>query len=182
MPLSSVVGAQSIIKPGVCTSSTRPAVPFEGQMIYETDTDKVLVYNGSAWYPNWNTAWGMVGHVSSSPGQTVTTIADMTGITVTFTAISGRRYMSTLALEMYNQNANSLVDIQLADSASTAVRAWTVQMKDSGLQTPFTLTWSESSLSGSTTRKVRFGRGFGNTGNVVSFSSQQLTVEDIGPA
>jgi hypothetical protein len=49
MPLSSVVGAQSIIKPGVCTSSTRPAVPFEGQMIYETDTDVMLVYNGSAW-------------------------------------------------------------------------------------------------------------------------------------
>ena len=49
MPLSSVVGAQSIIKPGVCTSSTRPAVPFEGQMIYETDTDKTLVWDGSTW-------------------------------------------------------------------------------------------------------------------------------------
>jgi hypothetical protein len=49
MPLSSVVGAQSIIKPGVCTSSTRPAVPFEGQMIFETDTDRLYVYNGTAW-------------------------------------------------------------------------------------------------------------------------------------
>lgn len=49
MPLSSVTGAQSIIKTGVCTSTTRPAAPFEGQMIYETDTDTVLVYNGAAW-------------------------------------------------------------------------------------------------------------------------------------
>jgi len=49
MPLSSVVGAQSIIKPGVCTSSTRPASPYDGQMIYETDTDRTLVYNGTAW-------------------------------------------------------------------------------------------------------------------------------------
>jgi hypothetical protein len=49
MPLSSVVGAQSIVKPGVCTSSTRPASPFEGQMIYETDTDAVKVWDGSAW-------------------------------------------------------------------------------------------------------------------------------------
>jgi hypothetical protein len=49
MPLSSVVGAQSIVKPGVCTSSTRPASPYDGQVIYETDTDKTLVYNGSAW-------------------------------------------------------------------------------------------------------------------------------------
>lgn len=49
MPLSSVVGAQSIVKPGVCTSSTRPASPFEGQMIYETDTDILAIWNGTAW-------------------------------------------------------------------------------------------------------------------------------------
>jgi hypothetical protein len=51
MPLSSVLGAQSLIKPGVCTSSTRPASPYEGQTIYETDTDLVKSYDGS----NWNT-------------------------------------------------------------------------------------------------------------------------------
>lgn len=33
----------------VCTSTTRPATPFEGQQIYETDTDRLLTYNGSAW-------------------------------------------------------------------------------------------------------------------------------------
>ena len=37
------------IKPGVCTSSTRPAAPFEGQTIYETDTDLVKSYNGTSW-------------------------------------------------------------------------------------------------------------------------------------
>lgn len=36
-------------RPGVCTSSTRPTAPYEGQQIYETDTDKLLVWNGSAW-------------------------------------------------------------------------------------------------------------------------------------
>lgn len=51
MPLSSVVGAQSIVKPGVCTSSTRPASPYEGQMIYETDTDGIFVFNGTSWIP-----------------------------------------------------------------------------------------------------------------------------------
>ena len=49
MPLSSVLGAQSIIRPGVCTSSTRPASPYDGQVIYETDTDKTLVWNGTGW-------------------------------------------------------------------------------------------------------------------------------------
>lgn len=36
-------------RPGVCTSTTRPSAPFEGQMIYETDTDKMLVWGGSSW-------------------------------------------------------------------------------------------------------------------------------------
>jgi len=49
MPLSSVLGASTLIKPGVVTSSTRPAVPYEGQLIYETDTDRIAAYNGSAW-------------------------------------------------------------------------------------------------------------------------------------
>jgi hypothetical protein len=32
-----------------CTSSTRPASPSEGMTIYETDTDSLLTYSGSAW-------------------------------------------------------------------------------------------------------------------------------------
>jgi hypothetical protein len=37
------------LKPGVCTSSNRPANPFDGMVIYETDTDKIAVYDSSAW-------------------------------------------------------------------------------------------------------------------------------------
>jgi hypothetical protein len=33
----------------VCTSSTRPGSPFEGQSIYETDTDLVRSWNGTSW-------------------------------------------------------------------------------------------------------------------------------------
>jgi hypothetical protein len=32
-----------------CTSTTRPASPDEGMTIFETDTDRVLLWNGSAW-------------------------------------------------------------------------------------------------------------------------------------
>ena len=52
MGVSAAQGSAGL-KPGVCTSTTRPSNPYEGQMIYETDTDKVLVYNGTAWiFPN----------------------------------------------------------------------------------------------------------------------------------
>lgn len=32
-----------------CTSTTRPTSPDEGMSIYETDTDRVLLWTGSAW-------------------------------------------------------------------------------------------------------------------------------------
>jgi len=32
-----------------CTSSTRPVAPSAGDTLFETDTDSVIVYDGSAW-------------------------------------------------------------------------------------------------------------------------------------
>ena len=37
------------IKPGVCTSSTRPASPYNGQVIYMTDVDQTAVWDGTQW-------------------------------------------------------------------------------------------------------------------------------------
>lgn len=49
MGLSNYVPNSRIAQPGVCTSTTRPATPYEGQVIYETDTNRVLVWDASAW-------------------------------------------------------------------------------------------------------------------------------------
>ena len=49
MGISNTIPPSRLIQPGVCTSSTRPTSPFEGQVIYETDTDRTLVWSGSAW-------------------------------------------------------------------------------------------------------------------------------------
>jgi hypothetical protein len=57
MGMSNYLPSSRISQSGVCTSSTRPAGPFEGQVIYETDTDRVLVWNASAWVaPNSQTS------------------------------------------------------------------------------------------------------------------------------
>ena len=37
------------LKPGVCTSSTRPASPYDGQVIYMTDVDQTAVWDGTQW-------------------------------------------------------------------------------------------------------------------------------------
>jgi hypothetical protein len=49
MPISNYLPSSRLIAPGVCTSSTRPASPFEGQVIYETNTKQTLVWQGTAW-------------------------------------------------------------------------------------------------------------------------------------
>jgi hypothetical protein len=47
-----ISNVSSGLRPGVCSSTTRPQAPFEGQFIYETDTDLVRVWNGSSWDTN----------------------------------------------------------------------------------------------------------------------------------
>ena len=37
------------VKPGVCTSTNRPAAPFDGQVIYMTDVDQTAVWDGTQW-------------------------------------------------------------------------------------------------------------------------------------
>ena len=49
MGLSNYVPSSRISQAGVCTSTTRPATPYEGQVVYETDTDLAYIYDGSAW-------------------------------------------------------------------------------------------------------------------------------------
>ena len=49
MGISNTIPPSRLIQPGVCTSSTNPTSPFEGQMIYETDTDLLKIWNGTAW-------------------------------------------------------------------------------------------------------------------------------------
>jgi hypothetical protein len=39
------------LRMGVATSSSRPTVPFDGQVISETDTDSLQVYKSTAWAP-----------------------------------------------------------------------------------------------------------------------------------
>ncbi len=49
MPLSTVLGAQSLVQPAVCTTATRPASPYTGQAIYDTTISALLVWSGTAW-------------------------------------------------------------------------------------------------------------------------------------
>ena len=79
------------LRSGVCTSSTRPTAPYEGQMIYETDTDMVALWNGSAWRyiaattpTNGTVLQTVYGETSTQTSNSTSTLIDTT-LTATIT-------------------------------------------------------------------------------------------------
>ena len=44
-----ISSANTGLRAGVCTSTTRPTAPYTGQIIYETDTGYLRVWDGAAW-------------------------------------------------------------------------------------------------------------------------------------
>ena len=72
MGITQQLGASSLIRPGVIdNTAARPASPFEGQVIFQKDTDQLLVWNGTAWV------------VPNSPAQNPDGLALITTCTVT---------------------------------------------------------------------------------------------------
>lgn len=102
MGLDSGYGIGSL-KTGVCTSTTRPAVPFEGQTIYETDTDLTKAYNGTAWVNVGATAGGLV----FITGASFTTAASVSLPTSTFTS-TYTNYRISLNVSSYPSTCSSL--------------------------------------------------------------------------
>ena len=121
MPLSTVLGAQSLIKPGVCTTATRPASPYTGQAIYDTTLSQVLVYNGTAWVvvgPETQTgATNATGTTSSA--STYTTFGTSVAVTVT----TGTTALVWISALMSNTTAADACFISFAVSGATTTAA-----------------------------------------------------------
>ena len=186
MGITQQIGASSIIKPGICTSSTRPASPYEGQAIYETDTDKVLVYNGTAWYPNWNTAWGYVAQATLATSIAYITAAQDV-LSITFTSVANRRYRYT-ATGLVVSNATGHFNPMLCDSSNTNLREYFnyFAVNTNAYAMGFFDYTETIATSGSVTRKIRHQA---STPGVYYYGTDardqiawKIRVEDIGPA
>jgi hypothetical protein len=78
MGITQQLGASSLIKPGVIdNTASRPASPYEGQVIFQKDTDQLLVWNGTAWV------------IPNSPAQDPAGMALITPTSVTNGTLSG---------------------------------------------------------------------------------------------
>jgi hypothetical protein len=120
------------MKPGVCTSSTRPASPYDGQVIYETDTDSILAYNGSAWIYQSPSRFsteaerntlitspveGMVAYITSPtvPAATGGTTFIPTGIT---TVYNGTSWVCTTPVSSFTSTPGTLTSTSFTPTLS----------------------------------------------------------------
>lgn len=76
MALSSSI-PNSINKPGICTSSTRPA-GYAGMLIYETDTKRSLLYDGTGWIVMSEPTITSFAPVVTAASGTITTLGTVT--------------------------------------------------------------------------------------------------------
>ena len=158
----------------------------EGMTCYLDDTNVLQSYNGTTWndiassdgkYPR-----GVVANIvrTTAVASLGTTTADVTGMSVSFTAVSSRFYRFSFYISGQKISTADYTDIQLADSSNNVIAASTSYAVAGNY-------WNcaggvvKTGLTGSVTYKLRGSCGSG-TSNPTAYGTQPLTlvVEDIG--
>lgn len=132
------------------------------------------------------------GYAEVTANQTtITSEADVTSLTVTWTAVSARRYRTSFCLNVSAQSSvpgsGEYMRIYITDGSNTHKFESTAP-DPAGTDDRVTIVGSvvETGLSGSTTRKLRAQRadGTGHAMSVLAASTYPayILVEDIGPA
>ncbi len=132
---------------------------------------------------NWNVAWGEVAYaqITSNPSG-VTSEADVSGLSVTWTAIAGRKYRTTFFCGRSSVDQNAQAVFRISDGSNT-LKQQSIQNVSSGVIFETFLSFRETGLSGSVTRKIRASASAGTmTINAGSTFPVFILVEDIGPS
>jgi hypothetical protein len=171
-------------------ASVGGAVP--GQFCYLRSTGAFMQYCGAAtgWRPPWNTAWGLVAgpgiDTTNRDTSGVTGFVELTGTSVTFTAVANRYYRIVWSGQMSIATAVTWGEVMLAEPADPfvpverALISFPATGKSQAVRGVHVLTLAAGpktySLEGRT----------GDTTRVVTVRSAErrasLEVYDIGPA
>lgn len=127
---------------------------------------------------------GVMGYTAKTTEQTgITTVVDITGLSVTFTAVAGRRYRVTLQALVFSSVANDIVQIQIRDGSGTVLNLSQVLAPSTTFGVSAACQFVTNGWSGSTTVKAAALRNSG-TGSVTFDAGATypayILVEDIG--
>src|SRR4029077_6683046 len=135
----------------------------------------------------WHTSWGVVGYVrnNTATGPITTTETDITGLAVTWVPLVGRRYRTSVKVNPSSSVVGDVVQVKITDGANGMLELRRQQCPTAGSWSA--ATWYTEGFTGgfaTLTRKARFVRDAGGTGNITILGASvmnEITVEDIGP-
>ena len=178
------------LKTGVCTSSTRPSGPYEGQMIYETDTDMVAIWNGTAWRylaattPTNGTVLQIIQASYSAVivVNSTTTMAD-TNLTATITPKSSSSKILVVVHQTFSKSdghVNNAVTAQIVRN-STAVHTFAVATCYTGtlaaqIQTVSAMYLDSPATTSATTYKTQFANFQANASVAANTNNTPATI------
>ncbi len=147
-----------------------------------------IVGSGAKVDQPWYSAWGLEGRIATaSADQTgITTIVDITSLTLTWTPTPGRRYRCVIYVRVEDSVVTDIVTITLANGSNTVINTGDCDFGRANTGVPRTLIYNApaSLPQTSVTWKARIGRSVG-TGTVKCASSATsfafITIEDTGP-
>ena len=173
---------------GLALASTRFR---DGQIVYDTTTDKLLVKSDKATapIPPWNLPWGILAAASinatsaPSTGSSGSEI-DVTGLAASVTVPAGRRLRVSFGGMTYSTVAGELTAVAIhLNAAAVAERVFF--NVPAGLQICSDFSHVITPPAGTHALKVRLRHGGGSGSSHVhagGLYTSQFTVEDIGPA
>jgi hypothetical protein len=130
---------------------------------------------------------GEVGYASVTANQgSITTIADLTSLTATWTAVASRRYQITVFGQAVSSVAGDLAGLYITNGAGTQVQLTTWYLPSAGVSSvAVSAQVLLTGLSGSVTYKARMARVSGT--GTIQFSASatapgQFSVVDLGVA
>lgn len=143
----------------------------------------------SAETARWNSAWGIVAYGPVTAAQTgiAASNVDITGASVTFTPVAGRRYKTTFSVMVLSTiAAGNVAHVvpQIVDSTLTVIQQRNCTYTSGGLYSHAYLEVIESGLPAvATLRKARLSITSGTVDTVIGGNYPAfLCVEDVGPA
>ena len=128
-----------------------------------------------------------MGYAQITADQTtITSVTDVTGLSVTWTAISSRVYLLTVDASVGSSVADDRVGLYITDSANNIkAQRFSNGLRTASAELGMQVMYRVTGLSGSVTYKVRAIRASG-TGNMTVYASSTapsfLLVQDIGAA
>lgn len=137
---------------------------------------------------------GVVAYAERTSNQTsISTVTDLTSLTVTFTAVAGRRYRVTSHTSWYASVASTSAIVTLYNSTAAAQLQWSGCVtgdaaggSNNNQTSTNLLSWSGTLAAGSTTLKLQARIGDDDSGTLTLRAGATypafILVEDIGPS